>query len=230
MLLSIGGLCRYVIQEEIGESGTPHLQGVMSFVNAKKWSTLRGHAMIYWAKCNNVMAAKNYCSKIESASGQIWAKGFSVKSRKCRDPLEGKTLYIWQKDILDMVAGIPDDRSIYWYWSDKGSIGKTVLAKHMCLKYDAVVVGGKYKDAFYCIAERLNNDRDIDIVLFNLPRSVGNHVSYSAMEGIKDGMFFSPKYESKQVLYDPPHVLIFANVPPDMCMLSADRWKVKCLD
>ncbi len=230
VLLSISGLVRWCIQEETGEEGTPHLQGLLSFKSAKKWSTLRNHAKIYWKKCKNVMAAKNYCSKKESRTGKQWIHGYKVIGHKVRDPLAGKTLYAWQKEILDLIATVPDDRSIYWYWSNQGNIGKTALAKHMILEHDAIVLGGQYKDAYFAIAKRLEKDKDIDIVLFNLPRSVGNDISYKAMEGIKDGMFFSPKYESNQVVFDPPHVIIFANMAPDMSKLSEDRWKVKCLD
>ncbi len=230
VLLGIGGLLKYVIQEEEGTLGTIYLQGLMSFAENKKWSTLRNHARIYWKKCRNVFAAKAYCSKKETATGKLWVKGYKVRGRGPRDPLDGKELYDWQKEIIELVKTVPDDRSIYWYWSNTGAIGKTALAKHMILKYDAIVLGGKYKDAYFAIAKRLEKDKDIDIVLFNLPRSVGNIVSYQALEGIKDGMFFSPKYESNQVVYDPPHVIIFANCAPDMSQLSEDRWKVKCLD
>ncbi len=230
VLLGIGGLLRYVIQEEVGEGGTAHLQGLMSFESAKKWSTLRGHAKIYWSKCRNIFAAKRYCSKVETSTGRIWVKGYKVKGRGPKDPLDGKTLYEWQKDIIELVQKVPDDRSIHWFWSSAGNIGKTALAKHLILKFDAIVLGGKYKDAYFAISKRLEKHKDVDIVLFNLPRSVGNIISYQAIEGIKDGMFFSPKYESNQVVYDPPHVIIFANCAPDLSKLSPDRWKVRCLD
>ena len=231
ILLAIGGLLRYCIQVEKGEEdGTVHLQGVMCFSSQKKWSTLRNHARIYWKKCRNVMAAKNYCSKKESRAGKQWVKGFHVQDAVVRDPLEGKTLYAWQSEILALVRTVPDDRSIYWYWSAAGAIGKTALAKHLALHYDAIVLGGKYKDAYFAIAERLDAKKDVDLCVFNLPRSVGNIVSYQALEGIKDGMFFSPKYKSNQCLYNPPHVIIFANCAPDLSKMSEDRWKIKCLD
>ncbi len=119
VLLSITGLVKYVIQEEIGENGTPHLQGVMCFKHAKLWSTLRGHAEIYWKPARNIMACKQYCSKIETSNGKLWVKGFTVASRVI-DPLNGKQLYGYQKEIIDMCVGVADDRRIYWYWSDKG--------------------------------------------------------------------------------------------------------------
>ena len=49
---------------------------------------------------------------------------------------------------------------------------------------------------------------------------------YSAFEGIKNGMFVNYKYETQQVLMDPPHVVCFSNEVPDVSALSQDRWEV----
>ncbi len=220
---------KYVIQEEKGEEGTPHLQGVMCWKHKKSWSWLRNIAEIYWKPAKNVMACKQYCSKVETANGKMWVKGFVVEKR-VKDPLAGKRLYSYQREILDMVRGIPDDRKIFWYWSDKGAIGKSSLCKHMCLKLDAILVGGKYRDAYYGIAEKVKQSGGIDIVIFDIPRFSGNKVSYIGIEGIKNGCFYNTKYESTMCLYDPPHIVIFANQSPDMGSLSTDRWVVKNLD
>ncbi len=231
VLLAISGLNRYCIQEEVGEQGTPHLQGVLCFKLKKAWSQLdkitRG--LCVWKVCRNVMAAKEYCSKVATASGNRWVKGFHIK-KDVVDPLDGKTLYDWQQEILDMCRGEADDRKVYWYWSSEGNVGKSVLCKHMVLKEDAIVVGGAFRDAYYAIMQRVEKGKDVHIVVFALSRSQGNKVSYIAIEGIKDGMFFSPKYESGMCVYNPPHVLVFANEPPDETQLSKDRWGIKCLD
>ncbi len=223
---------KYCFQKEKGENGVVHWQGVFLFKNAKKWSALNNkldpHG--YWAPCRNLAAAHNYCKKMETAiRGTLHEHGFA-KVDKVRDPLRGKTLYVWQQEIIDMCFGVADERTIYWYWSSVGNTGKTALCKHMCLKMDAIVVGGKAKDAFYAIGERKKAGKTAEIVLFNIPRSSKNHISYPALEGIKDGLFFSAKYESGNVLTNPPHVIVFANSAPDLAMLSEDRWKVVNVD
>ncbi len=49
----------------------------------------------------------------------------------------------------------------------------------------------------------------------------------SSIETIKDGMGFSPKYESAHFLGDIPHIVIFSNyLPFDFNKLSFDRWKI----
>ncbi len=228
-LLSIGGLERYAIQEEEGPEGTPHLQGVLTFRSPKKWSTLRNHVKAYWKPCRNIHAAKNYCTKLASRAGKQWIRGFNIKGH-VNDPLEGKTLYAYQRELLEIIKSVPDERKIYWYWSNKGCIGKSCFVKHVVLKHGAIVVGGKHKDAYYAICQRVAKNKDMDTVIFDLPRSQGNKISYVAIEGIKNGLFMSAKYESQMCLYNPPHVIVFANEAPDQSQLSRDRWIVKYLD
>ncbi len=231
VLLKLAGVKRYRVQEEVGSDGTKHLQGVMVFHTNVLFSTLNNACMkkCWWSKCKNLAAAKNYCSKVETATGGAWTKGF-VCPKPVLDPLKGKELYKWQLEILDMVRGEPDDRKVYWYWSAEGNVGKSVLCKHMVLKEDAIVVGGNFRDAYYAICAMLKKKKPPHLVVFALTRSMGSKVSYTAIEGIKDGLFFSPKYESVMAVYNPPHVLVFANEAPDLSQLSRDRWVIKCLD
>ena len=49
------------------------------------------------------------------------------------------------------------------------------------------------------------------------------------MEAIKNGCFFSGKYESGMVRFNSPHILVFANEPPERTKLSQDRWCVFAL-
>ncbi len=232
VLLNLSGLERYCVQEEKGAQGTPHLQGVLVFKHKKsyKWMRRSTELKCWFKVCRNIFAAKTYCSKEDEGNGKRWVKGFIVRSKVVVDPLEGKELYDWQKEILSMVREAPDDRKVYWYWSAKGNVGKSVLCKHMVLKEEAIVVGGAFRDAYYAIMQRVSKKVSVNVVVFALSRSQGNKVSYIAIEGIKDGMFFSPKYESGMCVYNPPHVLVFANSAPDLSMLSEDRWVVKCLD
>jgi len=64
-------------------------------------------------------------------------------------------------------------------------------------------------------------------VIFDVPRDNGNKISYKSVESIKNGMIYSPKYESKYKLFNSPHIIIFANEPPQLEKLSIDRWVVK---
>ena len=67
------------------------------------------------------------------------------------------------------------------------------------------------------------------VVLINMPRSSGGFISYSGIEQIKDMFFFSGKYEGGMICGKCPHVVIFANEPPDEGMMSMDRWVITAI-
>ena len=69
-----------------------------------------------------------------------------------------------------------------------------------------------------------------NLVVFDLPRNNGNKVSYSALEAIKNGLICNTKYETGNKLFNPPHILIFANDEPEWEAMSDDRFKVLCVD
>jgi len=64
-----------------------------------------------------------------------------------------------------------------------------------------------------------------DIIIIDIPRSYDiGYLNYTAIEKLKDGLFFSGKYESLTKMFDSPHVICMANFPPDLTQLSVDRW------
>lgn len=68
---------------------------------------------------------------------------------------------------------------------------------------------------------------ELDICIMDFPRTVEGYVSYSAIEEIKNGMFFNGKFESSMVMFNTPHIVIFANFLPDTSKLSKDRWVIE---
>ena len=68
---------------------------------------------------------------------------------------------------------------------------------------------------------------ECDCVMFDIPRAHGGSISYSSLESIKNGMVCNTKYETGVKVFNSPHVIIFANFPPDKPeLLSDDRWNV----
>lgn len=65
--------CKFTFQEEIGEQGTPHLQGLLVFKNAKTFAKMKKiHIKAHWEVCKNVRASQLYCSKNDTRSGEIF--------------------------------------------------------------------------------------------------------------------------------------------------------------
>jgi len=119
-------------------------------------------------------------------------------------------------------------RHIYWFWENKGNWGKSILATYMIDQMEALEVAGANADILCGINKMIEVRGGINpIIIFDVPRTNSNHVSYQAIEQIKNGKFFSPKYESGMCRFNKPHIVIFANEPPNLSMLSEDRWIVR---
>ena len=95
------------------------------------------------------------------------------------------------------------------------------------MNYNAIIVSGKGNDILYGITKHIEEHKEIDIVILDFERSVEDYVSYSAIEKIKNGCFYSPKYKGSMVIFNSPHVICFANFLPDKEKLSLDRWNIK---
>jgi len=222
-------------QREIGEKcGTPHLQGFWCFKNARYFSSLKKDwPKLHIEKANNIKAARDYCKKDETKVGDTIFGG----TQHVKDPLEGKKLYDWQIELLKICDETPDERSIYWFFDEDGNCGKTTLAKHLCLKYpeEVLYLSGGPQNCKWGITTFLHNkvksklvrnDKNLRIAIFDYTRSQDDKVSYQALEEVKNGIFFNTKYESMQVIFNCPHVVVFSNFLPDMTKLSSDRWKI----
>ena len=220
----ISKLSGWIIGEEVGEEGTPHLQGFIIF---KKKSRPMGllPKEVHWEKCKGTIEDNiKYCSK----------DGKYKCSRNCKPPREIKCiteLRPWQQDVVDIVEQDPDDRSINWYWERKGGIGKSALCRYLCINYGAICLSGKGADMKHAICEMLKRgERAPEIIILDVPRSNLDFLSYTGIEEVKNGCFFSGKYEGGQVIMPFPHIIVFANEEPAYGKLSKDRWNVVCLD
>lgn len=206
------------VQEETGENGTKHLQGVISLVKKDRWSSF-GIPTAHWETCKDLDAALLYCTKEETRSGEQLIKGY--KKKRPLKLLKEEQFYPWQKSVVDMLRSDTDPGSkIYWFWEPTGQVGKTSIAKWLCYHMDAVPLDGAKGDILYCAAEF-----ESDIYIYIPSREV-EHFSYDSLEKVNDGLYMCAKYESKPVIRNNPWVLVFANRAPDYSRMSIDRWVV----
>ncbi len=67
---------KYICQEEIGESGTKHLQGVVQYENQVDFSKLRKlHPTAHWEICKNLHSCLKYCGKLKTRNGEVFQYG-----------------------------------------------------------------------------------------------------------------------------------------------------------
>ncbi len=214
---------KYIFQEETGENGTRHLQGYIGFKNARNicFQSVMNKT-IHWEVCRSRSRSIAYCSKEDTRTGKVFT---NIPSEiPIIDVLANKVLKKWQIEILALIKGESDERVINWYWEDTGAVGKTTLCKHICLhNKDAIYVSGSAKDIKFAIAEMKVKPR---IVLWDVPRTSEGNLSYEAIESVKNGIFFSAKYESGMLMFNIPHIIVMANFEPKYTKCSMDRWSV----
>lgn len=219
--------------KEVGEEkNTPHLQGFIYFSNGKNFERVRKlfkNNHVEDTKC--IPASINYCMK----EGDYYEYGTKPQQGKKKEPEEEIDLIKpdrpWQSDIMQLISEKPDYRSIYWYWDSIGNTGKSAFTKYLCATKDALCVSGKSNDCKYAIVKYKEQKKKYpNIIIFDIPRTNIDYLNYEAIESIKNGCFFSGKYECAQVIMNCPHVIIFANSPPQEYKLSADRWNIIKID
>lgn len=220
---------RWIVGKEVGTEGTPHLQGAVHFKERLRPRTSFNMKRIHWEKMRGTWTeATVYCAK----DGDYTTEGVVIPEplrliTPGGEPPNGD--YAWQIEIMNMIAGRAPDRQIFWYVDQEGGKGKSALTKLLCAKYAAICMAGKAADmkmGMMTIKEK--QGAGPRIVILDCPRTQDlTFVSYQGIEEIKNGCFYSSKYEGGMYLDNPPHVLIFSNHFPDEQKLTADRWVIQ---
>lgn len=212
---------------EVGESGTPHLQGYISLAKKQRKTGLLkepGFARASFRAVRNEDALISYFQK----DGNTWTHGFP----KPKKPIKIITdLLPWQKDAEALLTSPDeDDRTIHWWWGPTGKIGKSQFTKYMIVKHKVLLCKvGKYSDLMNLV---FNQDMDeTDCVIFDLPRSSHGKIDMGTLESIKDGMVCNTKFETGVKIFNSPKIMVFSNhLPLKSEDLSADRLNVRNIE
>lgn len=216
---------KYVFEHEVGESGTPHLQGVIWLKEAMRWSEFGLPNTIHWQKTKDWKAAAKYCMKdFHARQDGMWSMGVAVKK-----PVTVITdLRPWQASA-DALLAHPDNRTVHWIYDHQGCNGKTQLLRYWALKRQGTLFcrGGRAEDLYNLIYNADKNGIEWDTFVWDLPRENEGMVSWAALECIKDGLICNTKYKAAPLIFNPPNCMIFSNyLPARSDALTHDRWKV----
>lgn len=217
----------YAFQEEKGEEGTAHLQGIISLHKRARWSEFGLSKSIHWEKPRDIKDCYKYCTKQETRSGEVYVKNFNLPYI-----VTIPKLYAWQEEILEIIKKPADCRSIYWYWEPIGNIGKTTFGKYLFTNLpNVVVLSGKGHDMKNGIVQyHKKNGQLPKTVIINCPKDSVEYISYTGLEEIKDMFFFSGKFEGGMICGPSPHLIVFANKEPITRKMSMDRWKIRQIE
>lgn len=225
----------YTYQWEIGnECGRLHLQGRIYFTHTKtKTAVLKifGDWKDKWSVRpeKNPFALTKYCSKKDETFFMDGHSSDKKEKEKLKDFMDEHMnhLYAWQNHILDIIKDEPSRRKVHWFWEPNGNAGKSDFIRHLIIKHNALVVGGDRKDIKCQIADLIEKKRfNSKIIIMELMREDENNLSYGAIEAIKTCHFASSKFHGGMCIFNPVHLFVFSNAPPNMLKLSEDRWDI----
>lgn len=133
----------------------------------------------------------------------------------------------WQSRLYDDLCEPVDDRTINYVYDPAGKNGKSSFIRHF-LKYhgdDTISVEGK-------VEHMSHGYKGQKYVFIDLPRAGSDEVGgkpwspnhlYHFAEKLKNGFFFSGKYDSRQKVFRIPHVVFMSNDPPLTHLWTKDR-------
>ena len=251
-----------IFQYELGPTRlTPHFQGMIYFVDSRLKKQvidlLKGcHIDI----AQNVFALKNYVQKLKTKLGQEYYhfKDNEVISMFKQLELIKDTLllnieqfiplkddlYLWQQKIEKIFLSKVDRRTINYIYDSAGNSGKSSIVDYLKINYINKVysTSGRPEDVKYAFAKLVEKVGNINIrlIIWDIPRLLkdkGLTISktvFLTAEQFKNGCIFSTKYESIEVRFGIPHIIIFTNLKPKKFMfesgdkqyLSRDRIRI----
>lgn len=225
------GAIKWLYQTEIcPTTGTRHLQGIVSFPKEIRSTAFSPSDKIHWEKPRNVEKCYIYCKKLTSRDDEYkcWSHGIKIPYVEVLP-----CIFPWQQEIIDIIKSEPDDRTIHWYWSEKGGAGKSRFQKYVKTNFPGVTLQqGNCTDMKNGIIAYEKRTGDLPtICLLDIPKCTDlQYISYSGLEAIKNMCFYSGKYEGGEICGKCPHVIIFANQEPESHKMSSDRWRVVKID
>lgn len=226
---------KFIYQWERGSTGYVHCQAylnlrVKSYYTGKPLGKLLCGLGLPGIECrpsstDGIAALQAYAMKEDTRIAGPWADHPIYRGQ---DLNMMSSPFPWQKDILDRVALSPNDRKIMWINDEGGNVGKSKLLKFMCYKKLAkrVPLGNATQLKTNVIVQGPARCYCVD-----MPRTTGTTEKMqdliSTLEEIKNGWVCSAMYGKHQELFmEPPHVIVFSNVPPPLGLMSVDRWEV----
>jgi hypothetical protein len=228
----LGVFKRWRFQLEQGEGGIKHYQGVFHCTVRSRKTELQkifkevdvSKNTVDYLKQSGSKAADAYVMKDESRLEGPWEYNMPREIKVITPGTGGRQ---WQLDILKTIDEEPDDRTIWWYWSEGGNVGKTAFAKYLVVKHNACILQGKRDNILNgLMTYKTEHGETPRLVIFPVSRSVEDkYMCYEALEHVKDMLFYSGKYEGGTIAGNCPHLIVFANREPDRFKLSQDRWE-----
>lgn len=220
---------KYIMGREVGEAGTPHIQGYIEAPTGIRPMEFFGLSKnIHWEKRKGSSEANLlYCSKESNFTTNMELPGRHRLEPRVDHYISTLTLTSFHPllTILTLVNDtIPDRRKVFWVYDLHGGLGKTTWAKWMV---------NMHKDVCYVSLTKSNDiamaARDFyKTYIIDIARTNSEFGPFTAIEQLKNGFIQDAKLkkEIRTTICAPPHIFILSNALPDRSRLSEDRWMI----
>lgn len=181
----------------------------------------------------------NYAMKADTKVDGPWSDEdvdpppLTRQLKKFIDAVDCSGFRLWQQKVLDYVRSDPDDRGIFCVIDKKGNGGKSVFVEYM--EYHQLVweipFMNSVEDVLQCVMS--GDKKGHKAYCMDMPRALKKDKLaglYGGLECLKNGMAYDKRYAFKKRRFDRPHVIVFTNEPPEMHLMSRDRWEIFCID
>ena len=225
-----------VVQEEVGESGTVHLQGYIMLDKKRRITELKKLFLqrAHYEGANNIKKSIEYCQKKDSKVTNGYEFYKNIKKEIPLTKIKFETLTEKQKTLVNDILEFKSDyRKILFIIDFKGGFGKSYIAKYFYDQVEGSLItnGGKASDINFILKEWIEQKNNLNYIIFDIPRCSADYINYSVMENIFNGLITSAKYESCILRFNPPKTIVcFLNDEPDYEKLSKDRYVCKFVE
>lgn len=240
----------FAFQKEKGQQGRVHYQGfLVTKIRTRKYSLLNNFELACpsLTYANSTQLTLNpargtqqqileYVSKSETKIGNtIYSNDIRPYVSRDLELLQNrKHWYPWQNSLEDLLflnekqIIEPDDRHIIWITDTFGNSGKSKLVKLWCTRFPDSIIKVPFGSASQLRSSICMAGPKL-IYFVDIPRTIGSEddllAIISVLEDIKNGFITTSMYgQFKQLLFEPPHVVVLTNNDPPRALLSKDRW------
>lgn len=196
------------------------------FVNAMK---LIGECDTLW-EVNQHPGLQGYLARNKAWVMRKWHDWSIIKGQAANEEFPHE-LKPWQKEVLDIISGPSDSRTIHWFYGP-GNIGKSSIADWILLHENASLVLDYWpddmRDFMNIIAEYMPR-----VVVWDIPMAgeMKGRKTATYLEKCKRQGYMSTKYHGTKLWLDqPPHCIVFANTEAAYLKLSPDRLKLHYIE